>query len=187
MSASDALKLVRAHDPAAELAPLFGAQRDALRHTIVSTPLETSAAARRSNRRLPSRRTLALVVAAIVMLGVVGGGLAASGLFKSPAQENQGLPDGSAIFIGTHPACTTVSAEQFHCVLQSKPTVEVLADGYLGAKMTTVDATKHVDGGCVARSDDGLVWDCYLGQAAVDQGILAARLLGEYLAGPTSG
>jgi hypothetical protein len=184
MSVSDALKRVRAHDPAADLAPLSGAQRDALRQTIVSTPLETSDVGRR--RRAPSRKSLVLVVAVVAMLGVVGGGIAGSGLFKSPAQENQGLPDGSTIFIGTHPACTTVNEEQFHCVLQSKPTVETL-DSYLGSKMQTVDATKHVDGGCVGRSQDGLVWDCYLGQAAVDQGILAASLLGEYQSGPASG
>jgi hypothetical protein len=185
MSASDALKLVRAHDPAADLVPLFGAQRDALRRTIVSTQLETSAVARR--RRTPSRRTLVLVVAAVVMLGLVGGGIAGSGLFKSAAEENQGLPDGSAMFIGTHPTCTTVSNEQFHCVLQSEPTVEYIVGSYLDSKMLTVDATKHVDGGCVARSEDGLVWDCYLGQAAVDQGILDASLLGEYQPGPSHG
>jgi hypothetical protein len=91
------------------------------------------------------------------------------------------------MFIGTHPTCTTVSDVQFHCVLQSKPTVEYIVGSYLGSKMQTVDVTKHVDGGCVARSQDGLVWDCYLGQAAVDQGILGASLLGAYQPGPSHG
>lgn len=185
MSVSDPLKLVRAHDPAAHLAPLFGAQRDALRHTIVATPIETRAVARR--RWIPSRKTLVLVVATVVMLGAVGGGIAASGLFKTPAEEEQGLPGGSTMFIGTHPTCTTVSEQQFRCVLQSTPTVETITGSYVGTKMQSVDATKHVDGGCVARSADGLVWDCYLGQAAVDEGIIGAGFLGQYQSGPVSG
>jgi hypothetical protein len=187
MSADDALNLVRAHDPATRLAPLPAAQRDELRDAIVSSPLEARNGARRPRRGLPRRRTLALVVACVVMLGAVGGGIAARGLFKSPAEEEQGLPDGSAMFIGTHPVCTRASDVQFHCVLQSTPTVEYIEGSYLGSKMLSVDATKHIDGGCIATSEDGLVWDCYLGQAAVDHDILAASLLGEYQPGPSHG
>jgi hypothetical protein len=53
--------------------------------------------------------------------------------------------------------------------------------------MPSVDSTKHIDGGCVGRSDDGLVWDCYLGQAAVRESIVSADFLGEYAPEPGHG
>lgn len=188
MSASDdALNLVRAHDPARRLAPLDIAQRDELRQSIVSTSLQTSGVAGYFSRWIPRRRTVVLVVAVVVMLGAVGGGIAASGLFTTPAREEQGLPDGSALFIGTHPTCAQVTDEQFHCVLQSAPTVEYIEGSYLGTKMSSVDASKHVVGGCIAISDNGLIWDCYLGKAAVTHGILDAALLGQYQPDPSHG
>jgi hypothetical protein len=39
----------------------------------------------------------------------------------------------------------------------------------------------------IATAADGLAWDCYLGQAAVDQGILDASLLGQYQPTPSHG
>ena len=44
----------------------------------------------------------------------------------------------------------------------------------------TVDATKHVNGGCRALESDGRRWRCYIGQAAVDQRIIGPGFLGEY-------
>jgi hypothetical protein len=158
---------------------------DALLAEIVSLPGDPRI--RATSRWIRRRPVLAMVAAAVVMACAVGGGIAAVGLFKTPAQEEQGLPNGSAMFIGTHPTCTTVSNEQFHCVLESKPTVEYIEGSYLGSKMLSVDTTKHIDGGCIATTADGLTWDCYLGQAAVDHEILAATLLGQYLPGPSHG
>jgi hypothetical protein len=188
MPTSHALTLLRAHDPARDLAPVTLEQRDELRRTILATPLDANRNTRRSTHSIGRRRMLVLAIAAAVMLGGVGGGLAASGFFTAtPAQEEQGLPDGSATFIGTHPTCTQTSDEHFRCLLQSAPSVEYIDGSYLGAKMPSVDATKHIDGGCIANTPDGLTWDCYLGQAAVNHGILDASLLGQYQLSPSHG
>jgi hypothetical protein len=188
MPSSHALNLLRAHDPARDLTPVTLEQRENLRRKILNTPLDRNIDASRSTRSIGRRRILVLAIAAAVMLGGVGGGLAASGFFTTtPAQEEQGLPDGSTTFIGTHPTCTQTSEQQFRCLLQSAPSVEYIDGSYLGAKMPSVDASKYIDGGCIATAADGLAWDCYLGQAAVDQGILDASLLGQYQPTPSHG
>jgi hypothetical protein len=51
----------------------------------------------------------------------------------------------------------------------------------------TVDATKHVNGGCRSLRTDGLEWQCYLGRAAVDEKIIGAGFLGEYAPSPGQG
>jgi len=174
------LTFLREHDPARTLAPLADNSREELRRMIVATtPI-------RQAHRLP-RRLLAIGAVVVLLLGVVGAALAARELFKSPAEEERGLPAGSALFIGTDPTCTTVDDDQFHCTLESAPTVEYIEGSYLGAKMLTVDSTKHIDGGCIARSADGLAWDCYLGEAAVEHEILVRDLLGQYQPGPSHG
>jgi hypothetical protein len=42
----------------------------------------------------------------------------------------------------------------------------------------TVDATKHVDGGCRALNAPGTIWECYIGEAAVKQSIVSQGFLG---------
>jgi hypothetical protein len=175
------LKVLRAHDPARDLAPLADDAREVQRLRIVAT--ERGGEPR---RRMP-HRWVAVCAAFVLLLAVVGAGIAARQLLKSPAEEEHGLPAGSALFIGTDPSCTTVNDHQFHCVLKSAPTVEYIEGSYLGSKMLTVDATKHIDGGCIARSADGLDWDCYLGEAAVEHDILVRDLLGQYQPGPSHG
>jgi hypothetical protein len=189
MSSSDTLALVRRHDPARRLAALAYEQREQLRLAIISTPFVEAPGAVRSRSRwgTSGRRTLVLIGAVLVLLAVVGGGIAAIRLLTTPAQEEQGLPDGSAMFVGTHPTCAQVSSVQFRCVLQSAPSVEYIVGNYLGAKMPSVDATKHIDGGCIATSADGLQWDCYLGQAAVAHNIIDGGLLGQYQPEPSHG
>ena len=137
---------------------------------------------------LPRRRLIVSLAVGVVVLGA-GAGIAATVLNKTPKQEEQGLIDGSATFAGTDPTCTQVSADQFHCVLASVPTDLTFGPGgsYRDAKMPSVDATKHIDGGCVGRSDDGLIWDCYLGQAAVQHGIVDSGFLGQYAPEPGRG
>lgn len=56
-----------------------------------------------------------------------------------------------------------------------------------GTVEPTVDATKHVNGGCRSLASDGREWECYLGQAAVDQQIVSAGFLGQEVTGPGVG
>jgi hypothetical protein len=105
----------------------------------------------------------------------------------TPAQESQGLVHGEAIFRGTNPTCTRVNAHEFHCVLSSVPTGEISLGSYLGTKMGSVDSSKHVNGGCVATSADGMEWECYIGHAAVEHGILDQTVLGHYQPAPGHG
>lgn len=141
----------------------------------------------RARRNLQARPILAALVIGITLLCSVGAGIAASRLFKTAAQEEQGLTEGHAMFIGTHPTCTPVSDQQFRCVLKSAPTLAYIEGSYLGAKMQSVDANKRIDGGCIATSADGLKWNCYLGQAAVTHGILDPSVLGQYQPEPGHG
>ena len=54
-----------------------------------------------------------------------------------------------------------------------------------GTVEPSVDASKHVNGGCRSLEQDGREWECYIGQAAVDQQIIGQSLLGEFA--PTPG
>jgi hypothetical protein len=56
-----------------------------------------------------------------------------------------------------------------------------------GTVEPTVDATRHVKGGCHSLRSDGREWECYIGRAAVDQQIIGAGLLGEYAPSPGVG
>jgi hypothetical protein len=55
----------------------------------------------------------------------------------------------------------------------------------MGTVEPTVDATKHVNGGCRSLASDGREWECYIGDEAVKRQIIGAGLLGEYA--PTPG
>jgi hypothetical protein len=41
--------------------------------------------------------------------------------------------------------------------------------------------------GCRSLRSEGLEWECYLGQAAVDEQIIGQGFLGEYSSGPGAG
>lgn len=51
----------------------------------------------------------------------------------------------------------------------------------------TVDATKHVNGGCRAQNAAGTEWECYIGEAAVKQQIISQGFLGQYAPSPGVG
>jgi hypothetical protein len=55
-----------------------------------------------------------------------------------------------------------------------------------GAKEPTVDATRHVNGGCEALTSDGLQWECWIGPAAVGKAITEG-VLGTYAPEPGHG
>lgn len=140
----------------------------------------------RSRRRV-ARGAAATIACTVLVLGA--GAAIAGSLFKSAADEETGLVEGYRLFAGSSPRCASTSSTSFRCVLARTPTGETfygpggkqLFRGFLGLKAETVDTTRHVDGGCVSVRDDGRTWDCYLGQSAVDHGVVRARLLGTYL------
>lgn len=136
---------------------------------------------RRNRRR--TRRIVA--ISALSVLGV-GGAAAAAVATMSSDEVSHGLPGGSMIFQGTDPSCTSGDGVVFQCTLTSAPTAEVLTD-YTNAAELFVDADLNIAGGCRGQSADGLKWTCYLGQRAVDEGILSADLLGQYSPSPGRG
>ena len=86
----------------------------------------------------------------------------------------------------TEPTCTTVTdGVEYHCVLAKAPAPEV--SDWKGTVEPTVDATKHVNGGCRSLSSAGTSWQCYIGRAAVDQKIIGAGFLGEFAPSPGQG
>jgi hypothetical protein len=134
-------------------------------------------------RRRPSRRLVVLVSALAV---VVPAAALAGGRLISNEQVAASMPAGTLSLGGTEPTCTTVAAgAEYHCVLARPPAPEV--SDWRGAVEPTVDATKHVNGGCRSLNSAGTVWQCYLGDAAVDQQIVSADFLGEYAPGPGRG
>jgi hypothetical protein len=60
-------------------------------------------------------------------------------------------------------------------------------DGWLGAAEPTVDSTNHVNGGCRALDAAGMTWQCYIGEAAVEEEIISRQFLGERVQGPGVG
>jgi hypothetical protein len=141
-----------------------------------------------SRRQEHRRRRRALVIGlAVVVLLPVGVTLAATNLFKTPAQEATGLLDADATFAGTKPQCTAAGAREFHCVISGTPTGLTIEGSYLGTKVASVDSAYRIDGGCVSTSSDGTTWNCYLGDAAVSHGIIDANLLGSLRESPAHG
>jgi hypothetical protein len=98
----------------------------------------------------------------------------------------QSLPAGTLSLAGTNPTCTVVEQGiEYLCVLEHAPAPEV--SDWKGTVEPTVDATKHVNGGCRSLTSDGRNWRCYVGQAAIDQQIIGPDFLGEYAPSPGVG
>jgi hypothetical protein len=133
-------------------------------------------------RHVPARTSrpafIAIGVAAAVL--VLGSIAVAATLWPTPTPtaESQGLLASDAVFAGAHPRCDQVADAQFHCLLSAAPTGLVILGPYTDTKVATVDAQSHVNGGCVATSADGRSWDCYIGQLAVERGIVDQSYLG---------
>ena len=147
---------------------------------------------RASGRRLRHPRRLAVAAALTVVL-VPAAAIAATDLL-SPGQVAASLPQGTKALIGTNPSCTVVTADvEYRCVLAGAPSIDgapTSASGvpqWLGTVEPTVDATKHVNGGCRAQNKAGTDWECYIGQTAVQQKIIGAGFLGQYAPAPGVG
>ena len=166
-------------------APVVGDWDDVMRRTQA---LPKSLRSAQVGGRLVKRRTLGLATFA---LGLVAAGVAvaAIALTKTETQEAQGLLEGHSVFAGTRPACSLVADGRFRCVLDQPPTGEgtTIEGSYRGSKFQTVDGDRRVDGGCIGVSDDGRIWDCYLGELAVRHEIVGAELLGQIQPEPGRG
>jgi hypothetical protein len=133
-------------------------------------------------RRLSPR--IAVVVAALAIL-VPGVAIAATKIIGTD-EVAQSLPAGTLSLGGTEPTCTVVEQDvEYHCVLARAPRPEV--SDWKGTVEPTVDATKHVNGGCRSLASDGREWECYIGEAAVEQKIIGESFLGEYAPAPGVG
>ena len=146
--------------------------------------LERACAADLGVRR--PRRTRRLVLAAIVAAVALGGAAAIAADQLTSSDVANSLPAGTAALIGTDPTCTAVKeGVEYRCLLAKPPAPEV--SDWKGTVEPTVDATKHVNGGCRALQSDGLAWECYIGRVAVDQGIISQGFLGQYTPEPGHG
>ncbi|HEV7639340.1 MAG TPA: hypothetical protein VGO39_00555 [Gaiellaceae bacterium] len=145
--------------------------------------LEAATAADLAGARRPRRRLALIAVAAAIL--IPGAAIAADRLISSP-EVAASMPAGTLSLAGTEPTCTTVKdGVEFHCVLANAPAPEV--SDWRGTVEPTVDATKHVNGGCRSLTSKGTEWECYIGQAAVDRQIIGQSLLGQVSSGPGVG
>jgi hypothetical protein len=152
------------------------------RATTADLAASTPPAPAPRRQRVSRRLALAIVALAIVVPGVA---IAASEL-TSTSDVAASMPAGTLALAGTEPTCTVVTNDvEFHCVLTKAPAPEV-AD-WKGTVEPTVDASKRVNGGCRSLASDGKDWECYLGQAAVDQKIIGQSFLGEFAPSPGVG
>jgi hypothetical protein len=162
----------------ASSSPLMGRIAQALRRTDVP--------GRHTTVRRSFRVTKGLVVlAALVALAAPAAVVATSLL--TPHDVAVGMPGGSAIFQGTNPSCVVVTdGVAYRCTLAYAPTVETVPS-YLGSKQILQGTDSTIVGGCIGTSSNGLHWDCYIGEAAVQHGILVKSMLGQPMQGPSHG
>ena len=166
-----------------ELDPQLNALGDRLERAANA---DLAATAPRTATRRPRRisRRIAIAIAALA-IAVPGVAIAADQLI-STGDVAQSMPAGTLALAGTEPTCTVVTKDvEFHCVLKHAPAPEV--SDWKGTVEPSVDASKHVNGGCRGLTSDGREWECYIGQAAVDQQIIGQDFLGEFSPGPGVG
>jgi hypothetical protein len=137
-------------------------------------------AATRSLRRRRWRRAGALGLV-VVAAGAWGGAT-----LISTDDVAASLPAGTKMLVGTSPSCTVVRANvEYDCTLP-QPVHGEVAD-LKGTVEPTVDASKHVNGGCRSLRSDGREWRCYIGEEAVRQQIIGAGFLGQFAPAPGVG
>jgi hypothetical protein len=137
--------------------------------------------------RTKTHRRRKLVLAVVVIAVAVPGLAFAASALISNEDVAAGLPAGTRMLEGTAPHCSVVRQNvEYHCVLTRLPAHPEVAD-LKGTVEPTVDATRHVNGGCRSRTSDGRAWQCYIGRAAVEQRIVSADLLGEFMPAPGVG
>jgi hypothetical protein len=134
----------------------------------------------------PRRQPPRLVIALLALAVIVPAAAFAGARLVSNAEVAKSLPAGTLSLGGTEPTCTIVKdGVEYHCVLAKAPKPEV--SDWKGTVEPTVDATKHVNGGCRSLNSGGTEWECYIGQAAVDQQIIGSGFLGSAAPAPGVG
>lgn len=142
---------------------------------------------RRRTWRTPRMKLAAGLIAAALAVPAVAVAFAA-GAFTTSDEVAQSIPNGTLALLGTEPTCTTVrEGAEFDCRLAKAPVGELEPGAWQGTVEPTVDATKHVNGGCRALNGAGTEWRCYVGTEAVRQMIIGASVLGEYAPEPGVG
>ena len=81
-------------------------------------------------------------------LAILAPGAALAGSLLTTEDVEQSMPAGTKFLVGTEPACEVVkSGVEYRCTIKGAFKSEI--DGSLkGTVEPTVDATKHVNGGC---------------------------------------
>ena len=171
-----------------QLDPNLNALGDRLERAAAADLATGARPAARSRARFSRRLAVAVAVLAIGLTGVA---IAADQLI-STGDVAQSMPAGTLALAGTEPSCTVVTKDvEYHCVLARAPASEVTDQNgnpaWKGTVEPSVDATKHVNGGCRSLANDGREWECYVGQAAVDQRIISQGFLGEFAPSPGVG
>jgi hypothetical protein len=146
---------------------------------------ELERAARRDLRPRRRRRRGIALAAVTALIAVPGAAVAAIELI-SEDDVARSIPAGTLWLADTEPSCTVVAQDvEYRCTLGKAPGDEV--PDWTGTVMPTVDASKHVNGGCRSLNAEGTEWSCYIGEEAVRQQIIGPGLLGEYAPSPGVG
>jgi hypothetical protein len=165
-----------------ELDPQLHALGDRLERAAAADLAAGTHVPARRPRRVSRRFAIALAALAVAIPAVA---LAADQLISTDGVA-QSMPAGTLALAGTEPTCTVVTKDvEFHCVLARPPAPEI--SDWKGTVEPSVDAGKHVNGGCRSLTSDGREWRCYIGQAAVDQKIISQGFLGEFAPAPGVG
>ena len=144
-------------------------------------------AARRDLRPTRRRRRRVAVAAVVALVAVPGAAAVAAIELISEEEVAASLPAGTLWLQGTEPRCTVVVQDvEYRCALTHPPSDDI-GESWMGAAMPTVDATKHVNGGCRALNAEGTEWRCWIGEAAVKNKIISRGFLGDYAPHPGVG
>ena len=157
------------------------ARLDAIGDALERAANDDLRAARKHSRR---RRRIGI---AAVSLAILAPGAALAGSLLTTEDVEQSMPAGTKFLAGTEPRCEVVkSGVEYRCTIKGAFESEI--DGSLkGTVEPTVDASKHVNGGCRSLTADGRQWSCYIGEEAVRQQIIGPDFLGEYAPSPGVG
>ncbi len=168
-----------------QLDPQLDALGDRLEQAAAAD-LATQRAAGRAARRVASRGAL-LLVAAVLAIAIPGVAIAADQLISTERGRAEHARRHAGA--GRHRADLHRRHEGRRVPLRARQGArgDPRYSDWKGTVEPSVDASKHVNGGCRSLASDGREWQCYIGQAAVDQKIIGQGFLGEFAPAPGQG